>query len=173
MVVVFSLIGCHISLTKAVEDVEEAFFNRMILATVDYYTCPGDQLTNCVRYANRLMSVISGASWADDVYEQIGTARLALDSALDSRDISDICQANQALVEAVAALEALVAGGAALPESTDDYDAIISDFHSAQSVASVSPYNDYVDTFTAQTLEVFPTNILRRLAFVAAPEKFE
>ncbi len=71
------------------------------------------------------------------------------------------------------AVEELVNAGAVLPESNDDYETILSDFYSAQSVAANSAYNDYVDQFASTTLRAFPTNTLRRLAFVSAPEKFE
>lgn len=173
VVVLFTLIGCHRSLTKACDKIEDAFFDKTQLSAEGYYTCPGDQLENCVKYANRLLSVISGADWSDDVYTALSEARQGLADALDDGDISDIYDANQALIAAVAAVEELVDGGAVLPESSDDYDTILSDFYSAQSVAANGAYNDYVDEFTSTTLRAFPTNILRRLALVSAPEKFE
>ncbi|MCD7844788.1 MAG: hypothetical protein LUG57_02865 [Oscillospiraceae bacterium] len=173
VVVLFTLIGCHRSLTKACDEIEAAFFDKTQLAAEGYYTRPGDQLENCVKYANRLLSVINAADWSDQVYDALTQARQALADALDDGDISDIYDANQALVAAVEAVESLVNAGAALPESSDDYDTILADFYSAQSVAANSAYNDYVDEFTGPTLRAFPTNILRRLAFVSAPEKFE
>ncbi|MCD8116916.1 MAG: hypothetical protein LUE21_07355 [Oscillospiraceae bacterium] len=173
VVILFSLIGCHISLTKACDKIEEAFFDKTQLSAEGYYTCPGDQLENCVKYANRLLSVINGADWSGDVYTALAQARQALSDALDDGDISDIYDANQELIAAVEAVEELVNAGAVLPESSDDYETILSDFYSAQSVAANSAYNDYVDQFASTTLRAFPTNILRRLAFVSAPEKFE
>lgn len=172
-VVLFTLIGCHRSLTKACDKIEAAFFDKSQLSAEGYYTCPGDQLENCVKYANRLLGVINGADWSGEAYDTLALARQALADALDDGDISDIYDANQQLIAAVEAVEALVDGGAVLPESNDDYETILSDFYSAQSVAANSAYNDYVDEFTDTTLRAFPTNILRRLAFVSAPEKFE
>jgi hypothetical protein len=173
VVVVFTLIGCHRSLSKVCRQVETAFMDKGALSAEGYYTSPGDQLANCVKYANRLLSVINGSEALSDSYAAIRDSRLALDDALESQDISDIYAANEALVEAVTQADALVQAGAALPESNDDYDTIVSDFFAAENVAAQSPYNDYVDDFIRTTIRPFPTNILRVLSFVSLPEKYE
>ena len=172
VVVVFSLIGCHRSLSRAVSKVEDAFFDKSLLQADGYYTCPADQLKNCVKLSNRLLSVIGkDGQWAQ-VYDDLKTARLALDDALGDRDIKRIANSNQVLVDAVAAVEAMVEAGATLPDSNDDYNAIIADFHSAQSVLDNNAYNAHVLAFRKEVLTPFPTNILRHLAFVASPETF-
>lgn len=174
VVVLFSLIGCHRSLGRRCEQVEEAFFDKALLADYSTYTCPGDQLDNCVKLANRLLSVINGQEALSGEYEAVLQARLSLDQALDAGDISDIYDANAALVSAVAAVdEQVTMADMPLPESSDDYGSIISDFYSAQRVLSESPYNSYVDDFISGTVRHFPTNILRLLSFTALPEKFE
>jgi hypothetical protein len=173
VVVVFTLLGCHRSLSKVCRQVETAFTEKGAFSDQGYYTSPGDQLANCVKYANRLLSVINGSEALSDSYDAIRDSRLALDNALESQDISDIYDANQALVQAVTQADALVQAGAVLPESNDDYDTIVSDFFSAESVASDSPYNDYVDDFIRTTVRPFPTNILRVLSFVSLPDKYE
>lgn len=171
VVILFSLIGCHRSLSKACGQVEDTFFEKGALSGRDYYTCPGDQLANCVNYANRLLSAINGSDELTEAYAAIRDSRAALDEALEDRDISDIYEANQALVQAVSMADEQVKAGASLPEGSD-YNSIVSDFFAAQSVADSSPYNDYVDEFIDTTIHCFPTNILRALSFVSLPEKY-
>lgn len=172
VVVVFSLLGCHRSLSKACRNVEEGFFTSENDAADNYYTCPGDQLGYCVKYANRLMAVISGCDDLKDDYTAVSDAREALDTALQSSDISDIYQANEALEKAVSDVETQVNAGVQLPQTNDDYDTIVSDFTSAEALVSRSDYNDTVDSFVSSVVNVFPTNILRVLSGVKLPEKF-
>ena len=173
VVVLFSLIGCHLSLGRACRKAEDAFFDRSLLREAGAYSCPGDHLENCVSLANRLLSVVgSGNAPYAEAYEQLRTARLALIDALDSRDIPAIGQANQALAEAVEAVKAVKASGAALSDSHDDYDVILADFDGAQAALDDSGYNDYILAFREKTLDRFPTGLLRRLAFVDPPATF-
>ena len=172
VVIAFTLLGCHRSLGKACRGVEDAFFDKTLLADYGVYTAPGDQLGNSVKLANRLLSVINTDAMAAE-YAAVAQARQALSDALDARDISDIYDANEALAAAVSSAESLVASGAELPPSSDDYDAIVSDFHSAQRVVTESPYNTLVDDFLSSTVRPFPTNVLRILSFTALPEKYE
>lgn len=172
VVLVFSLIGCHMSLTRACRRVESAFFDKAQLADYGHHTAPGDQLSACVNYTNRLLSVINGVEALTEDYTAVKDSRQALSDALERRDISDIYAANGALYAAVSAVDEKVRAGASLRSSSDDYETIISDFFSAQRVASESPYNEYVDTFIADTANAFPTNLLRRLSSVSLPEKF-
>ena len=122
VVALFSLIGCHLSLGRACRHVEEAFFDKALLADYNTYTCPGDQLDNCVKLSNRLLSVINGQEALSGEYEAVLQARLSLDQALDAGDISDIYDANAALVSAVAAVdEQVTMADMPLHESSDDY----------------------------------------------------
>lgn len=175
VVAVFSLVGSHLSLTRAVRHVEDAFFDAELLKTsgsVGYYTCPGDQLENCVALSNRLLSVIgSDGEWAD-AYANLQDRRFALVRALEDRDIPFIFEKATLLMDAVADIEALKASGAVLPDSHDDFDAIISDLYGAQRVAADPAYNNHVQAFIDGTLSRFPTNILRRLTFVSLPEAY-
>ena len=174
VVAAFSLIGCHRSLGREVRRVERAFFDKALLTSYNAYTAPAEQLENCLKLSNRLLSVINGADALDGEYAAVASARQALSDALSAGDISDIYDANTVLAEAVSSVEGQIsAGGVTLPESSDDYRAIVSDFGSAQRVAAQSPYNDHVDGFIAGTVNRFPTNILRALSFTPLPEKFE
>lgn len=172
VVVLFSLIGCHLSLGRACRKAEAAFFDKSLLRDEGGYSCPGDHLDNCVDLANRLLSVIgSDGEWAG-AYEQLRAARLALIDALDSKDIPACGTANQALVEAVAAVKAVKDAGAAPADSYDDYDAIVSDFAGAQAALDNNAYNDYILVFRDEVLGKFPTNLLRHLALVDPPQTF-
>ena len=172
VVVLFSFLGCKRSLNKACREAEAAFFDRSLLKEDGGWSAPADHLENCVALSTRLLSVIgTDGEWAD-AYEAVNTARVALDDALAARDIPAIAQANQALAEAVAQVEAVKASGAPMPESHDDYDAILSDFHSAQDELDDSAYSSHILAFREKVLGAFPANILRHVVGVKAPETF-
>ncbi len=172
MVVVFSLVGSHLSLTKACREAEAAFFDRSLLHADGYYTCPGDQLTARVDLTNRLLSVIgSDGQWAG-TYETLRDARAALIQALDSRDIPAIAQANEQLETAVLEVRTMAEGGAPLDDSHDDWEAILSDLASAQALVDDPAYNEHILAFREEVLSPFPANILRHLTGVRAPETF-
>ena len=69
-------------------------------------------------------------------------------------------------------VEAAKNAGAPLAESYDDYDKIVSDFHSAQAELDDSVYNDHILTFRDEVLTAFPANLLRHVTGVKAPETF-
>ena len=159
VVALFSFLGARRSLNRACRQAEAAFFDRSLLKADGAYSAPADHLENCVALTNRLLSVIGkDGPWAD-AYEAVMTARAALDSALQARDISAAGEANQRLAEAVAQVEAVKAAGAALDNSYDDYDAN-------------SAYSDHILSFREDELSAFPANILRHLTGVKAPETF-
>ena len=172
VVVLFGAFGARRSLNKACREAEAAFFDASQLHADGYYTCPGDQLGYCVDYATRLLTVIgSDGPWAD-AYEGLVQARLGLMDALDARNIPDIAAADQALVKAVAAVKEAKDSGTPLPESYDDYDAIVADFDGAQAVLDDPAYSEHILAFRDEVLGVFPANILRHLPGVKAPETF-
>lgn len=173
VVILFSLIGCHLSLGRACRKAEAAFFDRSLLRDAGSYSCPGDHLKNCADLANRLLSVVGGDNEPyAGAYEQLRAARLDLLDALESRDIPAAGAASQSLAEAVEAVKAVKASGAALSESYDDYEQIIADLDGAQAALDNNGYNDYILAFREDVLDRFPTGLLRHLAFVDAPETF-
>ena len=172
VVVVFSLLGCRLSLDRACRKAEAAFFDADLLHADGYYTCPGDQLEHCVDYATRLLTVIgTDGEWAD-THEALVQARLGLMDALDARNIPDAAAADQALAEAVAQAEAVKAAGAPMPASYDDFDTIVADFHGAQAVLDDPAYSEHILAFREDVLDAFPASILRHLLGVRAPETF-
>lgn len=173
VVVLFSFIGCHRSLDKACRQAEEAFFDASLLHDEGYYTCPGDQLGYCVGYANRLLSVLGNDNEAYRAeYDQLRQARLDLMDALEGRDIPAIGQAAQTFAQAVDAVEARHDAGAPLADSHDDYDAILDGIHGALAELDSSAYSSHILSFREEVLDAFPTNILRHITFVRAPETF-
>lgn len=171
-VILFTLIGSHLSLSRACKKAEDAFFDKSLLQAEGYYTCPGDQLNYCVDYANRLLSVIGTDGAWTGAYEALRDARRELADALEARDIPSIGRANQALAEAVQQVRSTAGSGASLPDSSDDYATIVSEFDSAQALLDNSAYSDHILSFREDVLGAFPANILRRLTAVKAPETF-
>ena len=172
VVVLFSFLGCRRSLGKACRQAEEAFFDKSLLKAEGGYSAPADHLRNCVDLTNRLLSVIGTDGEWTEPYAAVKEARSALDEALAAKDIPAIGAANQALVGAVAQVEAAKNAGAPLAESYDDYDKIISDFHSAQAELDKSTYNDHILAFRDGVLTAFPASPLRHVTGVRAPETF-
>ena len=94
-VILFTLIGSHRSLDRACRKAEDAFFDKSLLRSEGYHTCPGEQLAYCVDDANRLLSVIgSDGEWAG-AYEALLTARrdLAASAAENARAAVEAAQA--------------------------------------------------------------------------------
>ncbi len=172
VVVLFSFLGCKRSLNKACRQAEAAFFDKSLLKADGGYSAPADHLENCVDLANRLLSVIGTDGKWSDAYDAVKAARSDLLDALEAKDIPAIGAADQALVDAVAQVEAVKSAGTPLPESHDDYDKIVSDFHSAQAELDSSAYSSHILAFRDEVLSAFPTSILRRLTGVQAPETF-
>ena len=172
VVVLFSFLGCRRSLNKACRQAEAAFFDKSLLKADGGYSAPADHLENCVDLSNRLLSVIGTDGQWSGAYEAVKAARSDLLDALEARDIPAIGAADQALVDAVAQAEDVKASGAPMPESHDDYDKIVADFHSAQNELDSSAYSSHILAFRDEVLSAFPTDLLRRLTGVQAPETF-
>lgn len=172
VVIVFGLAGCRLSLDRACRKAEDAFFDRSLLQSETYHTCPGEQLEYCVDYTNRLLACIGrDGAWAD-AYTGLASAREGLMDALSGRDIPAIGQANQALAEAVAAVETVYESGAPLPAGYDDIDAVLADFHGAQATLEDPAYNEHILAFRDRVLGAFPANILRHVLGIKVPETF-
>lgn len=174
VVIAFSLIGCRLSFSKACDTIELAFYDRAAITADDvygYYSAPASHLNYCARYANRLLSIVSGHV-PEELYNGVYESRAALLDALGTGDISDMYDAYTALTEAVEALHE-TAGTMTFSDTSDDYDTVYADFISASQAAGESGYNLYVDEFIQNTANQFPTSILRRLTGVELPEKFE
>lgn len=167
IVVVFTLIGSHRSLSKACDQVETAFFDKNINIGQARHTCPAEQLDFAVDYANRILSIVSD-DVSDQVYSSILESRKALLEALEDKDISSAYEAQNELALAVSALDGLI-----VTNNYDEYDTVRNDLFSALELASECGYNEYVDQFQQSTIDRFPTNVLTALAGVDMPEKYE
>lgn len=185
MVIAWTLLGSHHSLSRLSDQVEEAFFDKeplselrekldgfaglgnYTLAVEGYYSAPAAHLEDCVDYANRILSLIKD-DVSEQTYDEIYESRRALIAALESRDISDIYDAQAQLYEYIMQLEE--------NNVTNNYDDFVSvrvDFLTADNTAKDSGYNQCVDYFMITEMNRFPANILRRLTSVDMPEKYE
>lgn len=163
VVIVFSLLGCHLSLGRRVRAVEGRFFAEEL-------TAPATQLNEAAKYANRILSVINGVL-GDELYTALSDSRSALLDALNAQDIPAAHDALDALEEAANAV-ATAAEGVTF-DTVEDLDALFGDLAGAARVARNSSYNSEVDRFMDTIANRFPTNLLRRIAFVDMPERFE
>ena len=190
IVVVFTLLGSHRSLSRLSVQMEDAFFDKRVLAEHrtelldaqsngfdelgdytmtmgSYYSAPAAHLEDCADYANRILSLIKD-DVSEDVYNGIYETRRTLIAALESMDISDIYDAHRALYESITALD-----GNAVTNNHDDFNSVYADFLNASTLAEKSGYNQCVDYFMVTEMSRFPANILRHLTSVDMPEKFE
>lgn len=190
IVIVFTLLGSHRSLSRLSVQVEDAFFNKEVLsqkraefqdfqsrgfdglgsytlAMEGYYSAPAAHLEDCANYANRILSLIK-----DDVpeqtYNEIYESRRTLITALESRDISDIYDAQTQLYKHIMQLDENI-----VTNNYDDFISVRVDFMNADDTAKDSGYNQCVDYFMITQMNRFPANILRRITSVDMPEKYE
>lgn len=163
VVIVFSLLGCHLSLGRRVRTVEGRFFAEEL-------TAPATQLNEAAKYANRILSVINGVL-DDELYTALSDSRSDLLDALDAKDIPAAHDALDTLEEAANAV-ATAAEGMTF-DTVEDLDALFGDLAGAMRVARSSDYNSEVERFMDTIANRFPTNLLRRIAFVDMPERFE
>lgn len=190
IVIVFTLLGSHRSLSRASEQVEEAFFNKEVLsqkraefqdfqsrgfdglgsytlAMEGYYSAPAAHLEDCADYTNRILSLIKD-DVSEQTYNEIYESRRTLIAALESRDISDIYDAQTQLYKHIMQLDENI-----VTNNYDDFISVRVDFINADDTAKDSGYNQCVDYFMITEMNRFPANILRRLTSVDTPEKYE
>ena len=190
VVIVWTLLGSHHSLSRAANQVEEAFFDKSALslrraefldaqsrgfdslgsytlAMEGYYSAPAAHLEDCVDYANRILALIKD-DVSEQTYNEIYEARRTLITALESRDISDIYDAQSQLHAHIMQLDESI-----VTNNYDDFISVRVDFINADDTAKDSGYNQCVDYFLITEMNRFPASILRRLTSVDMPEKFE
>ena len=190
IVIVFTLLGSHRSLSRASEQVEEAFFNKEVLsqkraefqdfqsrgfdglgsytlAMEGYYSAPAAHLEDCVDYANRILSLIKN-DVSEQTYNEIYESRRTLITALESRDISDIYDAQTQLYKHIMQLDENI-----VTNNYDDFISVRVDFINADDTAKDSGYNQCVDYFMLTEMNRFPANILQSITSVDMPEKYE
>jgi len=188
--IVSTLLGSHNSLSRASEQVEEAFFHKEVLsqrraefqdfqnrgfdglgsytlAMEGYYSAPAAHLEDCVDYANRILSLIKD-DVSEQIYNEIYESRRTLIAALESRDISDIYDAQEKLYEYIMQLDENI-----VTNNYDDFISVRVDFMNADDTAKDSGYNQCVDYFMITEMNRFPANTLRHLTSVDMPEKYE
>lgn len=185
VVIVWTLLGSHHSLSRLSAQMEEAFFNKDVLSAKrenlegytslgdhgllaeGYYSCPSANLEDCVNYSNRILSLIKD-DVSNETYNEIYESRRSLIAALESRDISDIYDAHALLYKHIMHLEENT-----VTNNYDDFVSVRTDFQNASNSVEKSGYNQCVDLFMITEMNRFPANILRHLTSVDMPEKYE
>ena len=190
IVIVFTLLGSHRSLSRLTVQMEDAFFNKKVLSerraelleaqshgfdglgsytlTMEgYYSAPAAHLEDCADYANRILSLIKD-DVSEQTYNEIYESRRTLITALESRDISDIYDAQTQLYKHIMQLDENI-----VTNNFDDFISVRVDFMNADDTAKESGYNQCVDYFMLTEMNRFPANILRRITSVDMPEKYE
>lgn len=128
------------------------------------------QLERRYQTANGLYTV---ASKYDELADESAALRDAKNALYDATDISEKHSANQTLQDAFTAVAAAMATVELAETEQKAVNEYASDFKGAQSLIDRSGYNESVREFERSTLGVFPTNILKSVAFVSTPELFE
>lgn len=190
IVIVFTLLGSHRSLSRLTVQMEDAFFNKKVLserraelleaqshgfdglgsytlAMDGYYSAPAAHLEDCVDYANRILALIKD-DVSEQTYNEIYESRRTLIAALESRDISDIYDAQTQLYKHIMQLDENI-----VTNNYDDFISVRVDFMNADDTAKDSGYNQCVDYFMLTEMNRFPANILQRITSVDMPEKYE
>lgn len=168
VIIIGTLFGVHRSVNKETAKIEAQFSEGVYLKD-EKYTQPGiqSQLDKRADAALGLLTVANKYAFLEDVAQQL---RMAREELLDADMIGEKYTANEKLEVAYKQLyETLVAHGDDVPASVDSY---ISTLGGAQGVIEKSGYNQTVDDYRNKTLNAFPVNILKNLAFVNYPAYF-
>jgi len=170
--------GAYRSLTVKVGEISDGF-NEGVYYTDDsgetyQHKSIRSQLINRSEASINLASVADtfedAAEEADDLRKAYNNLRNLLYS---DGTPAELCAANKELTVAFDALHAVLSG-----EELDSKDAkriteYKQEMDGAAGTIETSGYNESVREFNRTTLSVFPTNILKSICFVDAPELFE
>lgn len=167
VVLVFTPVGARMSLSRAVRDVEEQFFEG-----IGGRGSIADYLEDCVDNAVGLISVGADYAAAEAETGELRVDRGLLIDALEGGDISEISNANALMAASFNALRDKLA---TLPLSDDDamsVDYYVSQFENAQGAVSHSGYNEAAAEFIAETYDRFPAKLVGSALGVDPPELF-
>ena len=134
------------------------------------------QLLKRCEAANTLLSVSAKITEAEDNTKELREKRSALmgsGNSLTKASPHELYELNEELTKSFDKLSSQLD---ALNLSRRDKEIVeesIGTFKGAQSVIASSGYNELVREFDRTTLNVFPANILKDVAFVKTPELFE
>lgn len=166
-----TVFGAHRSLSSECQKITDSFYEGVYDKDWDA-TRPSidSQLNQRHNAANGLVSILNGYDQLETEAESLRSARIRL---ADAEGVQACYQANQELEtafdSAMSALEGLGASGEDL-EFASEYE---NTFNNAQNVIDDAGYNEAVRAFRRNVLGIFPTNLLKTILGVDAPELFE
>lgn len=171
VILLSTLFGAHRSLGAACREVEDKFYSGVYNAQ-GKYTRPSiaDQIEKSRTAAMGVYTVIAGYP---ELNAETETLSQKLRQVSGTKDISAAYEANYELNYAVNA--AVDASKKVTMTSGDqsNLEAYITTFSGAQKTIREAGYNEAVREFDRNTLNVFPTNLLKGIVFVDAPALFE
>ena len=110
---------------------------------------------------------------ASDSGVALATLRSVRENLLRSRDIPELYDLNKQLDTSFYELCEMLEDIGLSERDSDIIDNCKKDFRGAQSVINASGYNESVRALERTTLEAFPANILKKVAFIPEPALFE
>ena len=162
-----TVFSVHRTLGAEIQEVADNFYAG------DYGTSNrsiSNQLGKRVDAANGLISVASAYSELSDEMQELREIRIAL---IGTSGIKEKHGLNNEMQKAFDTL----ASGLEKLELTEREEDMLSEygstFKNAQAVIDSAEYNNLVREFERTTLNVFPTNFLKGIAFLDSPELFE
>ncbi len=175
VIVLATVFGVHRSLSSAIRKVEDGFADGVFSETLGYQLPSIESQLRVQSNAGTNMLTIGAKYGAVSAETQaLREARLSLQELLEGdAGPSLLYDADQRFVEAA---EALYRALSALDDLTAadraDLETDYGNITGAARVIANSEYNDSVRAFQRDVLGVFPTNLLRHIAFVDGPELF-
>ena len=162
-----TFISARRGIVKLVDSAEEAFISGTDSSGYSIYT----DLQHRAALARNLRTVASRYLDAGD--KLLKNLDAAADSLEGERDVSDAYDANEALSEAVAAVDKKLSE-LALSETDENYRVgILADFASYAYTISHDGYNEYARRVNEEELSRFPANLFRGITFSGNIEYFE
>lgn len=170
--------GAYRSLTVKVGEIADGF-NEGVYYTDDsgntfQHKSIRSQLINRSEASINLVDV---ADTFDDAQEEAKALREAYNNLrnllYNDGTPAQLCAANKELTTAFDALHTVLAGEALDTKDAKRIADYMLEMDGAADEIEASGYNESVREFNRSTLSVFPTNILKSICFVDAPELFE
>lgn len=174
VIILSTLFGAHRSLGAASSEVQDYFFDGVYDSSWGT-TRPSiySQLQKRNNAALGVYTIVSSYSELSEHAEALSAATQAVAKISHGDSVSNAFAHNSSLeADFNAAVSALESVELTASEKSN-LDAYITTFRGAQSVIDDAGYNDSVRKFEREILNVFPTNLLKNIVNVDAPELFE
>ena len=171
-VIMFSstIFSVHRTLGAKCREVGDTFYNGVYDSAQRYVrTSIDSQLDKRGEAANGLASVAAGFDALGDQVHELHGVRNTL---RQGRSPAEKFDANQALGETFNELARALDAQELSDRDQKLIEEYSQNFKRAQNVIDAAGYNEHVREFERTTLNVFPANILKTIAFISGPELF-